>query len=923
MPVYLGSKNVGVGIVTKLGSDIINEDITIKENGVYSANEGYTGLGTVTVDVEGGVKKYLVNNSGEDYQKGDKVLVDFRSNVTKDNEFNIEQTTTGRSYVRPVWLDNDRFMIPTNDATTSFKYILEGDTWNRYNINTLSAAQNYFNYIPEMGMFYSGGGDYIYVTKTVDENCTITQATENDGIIGTFNGNVWSWRNVNSSKGGVYCNDKNLTGAWGIYVYCVDYDTRRYLLRCIYGSYKNMILCQINDDGASQRQTIASSAILPDNTKCVGCTGLNVGDYVIMQPNIANNCAAISGTTSLGSTNYNYSAYRIGEKQPIVELASDDVLKQFLDKKYTIWNMDQRNNCLIIGTRDNVYILEFDKETKQFREVASNFELPENPNGEFIYNASLSPDKKKLVVYVGDIYSGSQNLCIYDVNSEYSWTIVKNTSINYNTTTSYTGTATGNVDDEGKIEVSINGTINQDITINENGEYEPDDNHTGFGKVIVNVESSGGGTKKFVTNSTTNTYTGGEKVLVNLGIRPSELSKGYDISSTGDEFGSGFVDNNTVFYLSEAKRFKYTFSNNSWSDLDVTQWAGNFQNPGFKFSNDISVFGAASYTQPMHCFRISSSELTLLKTYYQYLGKVLDKDYYYKSSDNTVGRFYRTTNTYGSSLKTITSTSSKLKYGYLNDNGKGLLVDTAGSLFFITIDEANTDSVVTINSTLTNLNLPSEIIVAGCTGANVGDFIFFGTNARYTYDINSNSTAPKKISNILPYEIIQSGEDGRTLKPRPDLFKKFQTDNCLVQYDNRNDVLTIGTLDNVYVYKFNRDVKKFEQLNYTFILPDNINKDFCYRLAFSPDMSKAIVSLKTSLTSTQIVLFTLGNANWEIVDNQIINYNATTSFSAITTGEVDEDGKVEVKLTLPDEVDLVINTNVEINEGDIVIVGVE
>lgn len=449
----------------------------------------------------------------------------------------------------------------------------------------------------------------------------------------------------------------------------------------------------------------------------------------------------------------------------------------------------------------------------------------------------------------------------------------------------------------------------------------------GFGRTnavsLAAGGGDGGGTKKFVTNTTTNTYDKGDKVLVNLGIRPSELSRGYDVSSTGDEFGSGFVDNNTVFYLGEAKRIKYTFSNNSWSDLDVTQWATNFQSPCFKFSNDISVFGVSSYTYPQYSFRISSSELTGLKSYHQYLGKVLDKDYYYNSSTNTVGRFYRSANTYGSSLITITSNSSKLKYGYLNDNGKGLFVSNAGAIFFITIDEANTDSVVTINSTISNLNLPSEIIVAGCTGANVGDFIFFGTNAKYTYDINSNSAAPKQISNILPYEIIQSGEDGRTLKPRPDLFKKFQTDNCLVQYDNRNDVLTIGTLDNVYAYKFNRDVKNFEQLNYTFMLPNNINKDFCYRLAFSPDMSKAIVTLKTSLTSTQIVLFTLGNANWEIVDNQVINYNATTSFSAITTGKVDEDGKVEVKLTLPDEVDLVIDTNVEINDGDIVIEGVE
>ena len=151
----------------------------------------------------------------------------------------------------------------------------------------------------------------------------------------------------------------------------------------------------------------------------------------------------------------------------------------------------------------------------------------------------------------------------------------------------------------------------------------------------------------------------------------------------------------------------------------------------------------------------------------------------------------------------------------------------------------------------------------------------------------------------------------------------FQSENCLIFYDNRNDVLTIGTMDNVYAYKFNRDDKKFEQLNYTFMLPDNINQNYCYRLAFSPDMSKAVITVKSTYNTMSVTLYTLGNANWEIVDNQVINYNATTSFSAITTGEVDEDGKVEVKMTLPDKVDLVIDTNVEINEGDIIIEGVE
>ena len=99
--------------------------------------------------------------------------------------------------------------------------------------------------------------------------------------------------------------------------------------------------------------------------------------------------------------------------------------------------------------------------------------MPENPNGEFIYNASLSPDKKKLVVYVGDIYTSGQNLCIYDVDGGYEWTIVKNTTMNYNAGTSFTGVYTGKTNEDNKLEVNtllvdkVDVTIVTDIDVND------------------------------------------------------------------------------------------------------------------------------------------------------------------------------------------------------------------------------------------------------------------------------------------------------------------------------------------------------------------------------------------------------------------------------------------------------------------------
>ena len=446
-------------------------------------------------------------------------------------------------------------------------------------------------------------------------------------------------------------------------------------------------------------------------------------------------------------------------------------------------------------------------------------------------------------------------------------------------------------------------------------------------RAIQSGGGEGGGTKKFVTNTTTNTYTGGEKVLVNLGIRPSELSRGFDLKTNNGvrDYGSAFLDNNDVvsLYPQQLSR-KFTFSNNQWSDLDISSWSDiNIYNPFYRFYKDgftticnASTLSGADSSKYFTGEVITTSTCYKLPSDYAYLGNFNGQDYAYNSKNKAIATYDRYNNTVG---ETIGATGGYMVgTAFIDDKGKGIFLRVNNSLGFFAIDD---DGVYSIDKYVA-LGTSTNDMLAYFTGASIGDFLFFVTNYDTVYKSNGSSSQ-KQISTLITYEIVDDGNGGRTIKERPDLFNKFQTDNCLIQYDNRNDVLTIGTMDNVYAYKFNRDTRNFEQLNYTFNLVPNTNQNYCYRLAFSPDMSKAIVTLRSDYVTANVTLYTLGNANWEIVDNQVINYNATTSFSAITTGEVDEDGKVEVKLTLPDEVDLVIDTNVEINDGDIVIEGVE
>ena len=143
----------------------------------------------------------------------------------------------------------------------------------------------------------------------------------------------------------------------------------------------------------------------------------------------------------------------------------------------------------------------------------------------------------------------------------------------------------------------------------------------------------------------------------------------------------------------------------------------------------------------------------------------------------------------------------------------------------------------------------------------------------------------------------------------------------MAQFDLRNDVLTIGTRDNVYAYKFNRETMSFEQLPYKFDLTPNTANIFCYRLSFSPDLSKAIITLRSTANDMRVTLYVLGDTKWEIVDNQVFNYNSTTSYIGYATGNVDENGKVEVEMLLPDEVDIQVETNIDVNESEIIFEG--
>ena len=139
--------------------------------------------------------------------------------------------------------------------------------------------------------------------------------------------------------------------------------------------------------------------------------------------------------------------------------------------------------------------------------------------------------------------------------------------------------------------------------------------------------------------------------------------------------------------------------------------------------------------------------------------------------------------------------------------------------------------------------------------------------------------------------------------------------------DLRNDILTIGTRFSVYAYKFDRENDKFIHLPLNLKLPENTNKLYPYYFCVSPDLTRAIVTLRTEYNTMKLGLYTIGSKAWEIVSDDMDSYNTLTAYTGIATGKTDENGNYEIKCVLPQQIEVGINTDIDIADNEVIIEG--
>lgn len=412
----------------------------------------------------------------------------------------------------------------------------------------------------------------------------------------------------------------------------------------------------------------------------------------------------------------------------------------------------------------------------------------------------------------------------------------------------------------------------------------------------------------------------GRRVLVDMGRYGEDDSKCYVISASSSycDWGCVFIDNNTVIIFYRNAMTKFSYINGEWEKNSISSF-GVPQSGGFVLfpNGTVSMFGfnASSSSAIQSGSILTNMYNRLLPTDITYLGRFNGIDYAVSYYYGHIYPYDMLSNTCGVKIGTL---SSGICGGYLDEkNGKGFVFTGSDKVIFFYIKD---DGSIVLESNIGVENAGSMRMV-GWTGCDVGDYLFFATNYASKYVNNSSISASVK-SCLVVYKIVEDKYGMRVIELDNETLRYFQENDCLVQYDNRNDVICIGTRDSVYAYKFNRGDDRFEPF-YLGIQLFVITEPYCYRLALSPGLDKAFVSVRMEKSVIDCHMYDIGGAKRKIVKDDAVNYNSSSCFVGFMTGNLNSNGEAEVKVLLPDSVGVKFITNIDVENDEISFEGVK
>jgi hypothetical protein len=482
---------------------------------------------------------------------------------------------------------------------------------------------------------------------------------------------------------------------------------------------------------------------------------------------------------------------------------------------------------------------------------------------------------------------------------------------------SITGVAQSQSQPNELTQVMVGSNPIQELTVTDNCVYFPDPSYTGFSKVLVNVEKGSNGDTLLLKNDSGEDLNVGDNVLFNIGGSTSETDVQVKLTTTSSysDKGSIFIDNDNVYVNYQNSDSVYKFVNNHWERLDRTGW-GEARSRGavIAFPQDRERI-AFHRRGSGHSYLLYKNVMFTISDH-QYIGKYNGKCYVVSKSGNNIKEYLPETN---SIIDTILFNKANDNHtSYIDElTGRGVSFDHTGNVDFFQIDENGTFvQTGTVDVVLRN---SAEIVCF--TGVDEGDYLFYGTNYDGKYYSNEEASPSILKSNLIVYKIVKTDIGEYTVVPVNDQLQGFANEDCFVNFDLRNDVLCIGTRKGIFGFDFNRATGKFIPIPLNISLPDNGNEEYPYYFCMSPDKTKVIVTVRTKNDNMNIGLYTIGVKEQCIIKNEFNQYNPLNTFTGVVTSGPNEEGEYEIKCILPQEIELELNTDVDILENEFTIEG--
>lgn len=284
-----------------------------------------------------------------------------------------------------------------------------------------------------------------------------------------------------------------------------------------------------------------------------------------------------------------------------------------------------------------------------------------------------------------------------------------------------------------------------------------------------------------------------------------------------------------------------------------------------------------------------------LPTYCIYIGSHNNHSYVAKKSTGEIFEYDHATNTLIS--------SALYKAGVINfariDNGRIILTSPTS----ITLLKFDTDNSIVLESSTTAEN----IYPRGITGLGIGDFLITKTKEITQYINKSDNIGELKL-----YCLNSVNIDGGLVYTEytPETLSQFTTQACTTNFNNRNNLLTIGTSDNIYLYEFDKNTKNFTEIPLNLELTPN-NDTALYRGCASPDGSEIIVGTIASNVITSKVYKTGYKQKTALLPHQ--ENLGKNCHAGYVTEDATKNNMVQVSTINPYTVDLTINVSPSAN----------